>query len=82
MLENPFNNDPEIMNSEIIADQLLRLIQIRPGKTEIELAEEIFGPEGYQQRVNSDCHLLIGRGLVERRGMGGPSDPFRYYPTA
>lgn len=72
---------PEIMNSEIIVDQLLRLIQRHSGKTEMELATLIFGPKAYQQRVNSDCHLLISRGLVERRGMGGPSDPFRYFPT-
>ena len=67
------------MNTEIIIDRLLRLIQKHPGKTEMELAKALFGPRTYQQRVNSDCHLLINRGLVERRGMGGLSDPFRYY---
>lgn len=70
------------MNPEINADRLFRLIQRHPGKTEMELAKAIFGPRAYQQRVNSDCHFLISRGLVERRGMGGRWDPFRYFPTA
>jgi hypothetical protein len=56
------------------------LIRNGPGRTETELAEAIFGRQGYQQRVNQDCYLLTGKGTVERRGDGGNTDPFRYFP--
>ena len=69
------------MNTKTIADKLLCLIRKHPGNTEGELAEILFGPEAYQQRVNGNCRLLIRRRLVERRGEGGPSDPYRYYLT-
>ena len=68
------------MSTETIADKLLCLIRKHPGNTERELAEKIFGAVAYQQRVNGDCCLLRNRGLVERRGLGGSSDPYRYYP--
>jgi hypothetical protein len=41
----------------------------------MELARAIFGRDGYQQRINSDCNLLLSRGPVERRGIGGASVP-------
>jgi hypothetical protein len=73
----------EAMSETItIADVLQYLIENGPGRTEAQLAEAIFGSAGYQQRVNSDCRLLEGRGLVERRGTGGPADPFTYYLKA
>jgi hypothetical protein len=56
------------------------LISMRPGKTERELAEVLWPRKGYQQRVNQDCRELIRLRKVERRGPGGPGDPFRYYP--
>ena len=65
-----------------IGDVLLFLIRKRPGRTEAELAEAIFGEHGYQQRVNEDCKLLERQGYVERVGTGGPGDPFRYFPVA
>ena len=64
-----------------ILDVLQFLIKEGPGRTERELAESIFGKEGYQQRVNSECNMLIIQGQVERRGKGGPSDPYRYHPA-
>ena len=64
-----------------ISDVLLFPIENGPGRTETELAQAIFGRDGYRQRVNSDCNLLLNRGLVERRGAGGPSDAYRYYPA-
>jgi hypothetical protein len=63
-----------------IMDVLAFLIEKGPGRTEAELAEAIFGSAGYQQRVNQDCAMLDRRGIVDRRGAGGPADPFRYYP--
>ena len=63
-----------------LADVLTFLIKNGPGRTEAQLAEAVFADRGYQQRVNQDCALLANRGVVERRGDGGPSAPFRYYP--
>ena len=62
-----------------IADVLVFLIENGPGRTEEQLAEAIFGAAGYQQRVNQDCRLLVGQGKIERRGSGGPSDPYCYF---
>lgn len=64
----------------VLADVLLFLIEKGPGRTEAQLAEAIFGNSGYQQRVNGDCWLLESKGYVERRGEGGPSDPYKYFP--
>ena len=69
------------MRSQLIQiDVLHYLIEKGPGRTEHELADAIHGENGYQQRVNQDCGILINRGFVERRGAGGPNDPYRYYP--
>ena len=69
------------MTSDLrIIDVLRFLIEKGPGRTESQLAEAIFGASAYQQRVNQDCSLLESLGHVERRGQGGPSEPFRYYP--
>ena len=61
--------------------RILSEIGTSPGLTEREIAERIFGREGYQQQVNPDCRKLYAQGLVERRGFGGPGDPYRYYIT-
>lgn len=58
------------------------LIDKGPGRTEAELSNAIFGGNAPQQRVNQECRLLNNRGVVERRGDGGPADPFRYFPRA
>lgn len=62
-----------------VQERIKERISERPGLTEAELAQAIFGMDGYQQRVNSTCRLMIARGEVERRGDGGPSDPFTYH---
>jgi hypothetical protein len=64
-----------------LAAVLTFLIENGPGRTEAQLAEAIFGGLGYQQRVNGDCRLLESKGFVERRGSGGPGDPYKYYPV-
>jgi hypothetical protein len=61
-------------------DVLEFLISKGPGRTEAELARAIFGDRGQQPMVNQDCRLLEGKGLIERRGEGGVSDPYRLYP--
>ena len=36
-----------------VADAILLLVTTRPGLTEAQIAERLFGDEGYQQQVNS-----------------------------
>jgi hypothetical protein len=61
-------------------DVIHYLIVNGPGRTAVELSHAIHGASGYQQQVNQDCEMLAHIGRVERRGMGGPSDPYRYWP--
>ena len=63
---------------ETIADRLLVLIRNHPGRTERELAETLFGQNGYQQRVNQVLRSLIKEKRVRRQGRGGSGEPFRY----
>ena len=61
-----------------LKDEVEALVKRSPGLTEAEIAGELFGGDGYQQRVNSVCRELIAQGRIARRGRGGPADPFRY----
>ena len=61
-----------------LSDQILELVRSRPGITELEIAKAIYGPSAVQQQVNPDCRLLVRRGLLERWGQGGRSDPYTY----
>ncbi|SIQ52499.1 hypothetical protein SAMN05880590_1052 [Rhizobium sp. RU35A] len=66
-----------------VQERIKERIAEQPGLTESELARSIFGMDGYQQRVNSTCRLLVAKGEIERRGNGGPSDPYTYhFPAA
>jgi hypothetical protein len=56
------------------------LIGKGPGRTELELAIAIHGPNGRQPQVNQDCRMLADRAKIERRGLGGAAEPYRYYP--
>ena len=64
---------------ERLDQRLLDEIRTQSGQTERDIAETIFGPDGYQQQVNSTCRELLAQGLFERRGEGGLRDPCRYY---
>ncbi len=66
-----------------ISEALVFLVEKGPGRTEAELAEAIYGPgpQAYQQHVNQDCRMLADARKIERRGAGGPADPFRYFPA-
>lgn len=64
----------------IVREKVKRLIVRDPGRTAGEIAEAILGTGARQQRVNPYCRELFVTGEVERRGKGGPGDPFRYYP--
>lgn len=63
------------------ANKLKAIIQESPGLTERELAAALYGPGAEQQRVNPVCRILVNTGMVERRGLGGGNDPFRYFPV-
>ena len=60
--------------------QVERLIRESPGLTATAIAQALFGHDGYSQRVNAECRSLVFAGRVERRGGGGPADPFTYHP--
>jgi hypothetical protein len=64
---------------QTLGEVLLFLVEHGPGRTEVELAKAIFGPDGYQQQVNQDCRSLLVAGKVLRRGSGGHGDPFTHY---
>lgn len=62
-------------------DVLQYLIEKGPGRTEAELARAICGECATQPMVNQDIALLTGRGVVVRKGDGGPADPYRLFPA-
>ena len=54
--------------SKSIAQRITEAVARFPDLTEREISRLLFGPDGYQQRVNSDCQLLVGRGVLRRLG--------------
>lgn len=62
-----------------VTDDIEALVAKRPGLTEAEIAIELFGPDAYQQQVNSGCRRLERQGRVVRHGRGGRGDPFTYH---
>jgi hypothetical protein len=63
-----------------IADEVEAVLISRPGLTEAEIAAALFGEAGYPARVARACMTLLKRYRSERRGRGGRTDPFRYFP--
>jgi len=55
-------------------------IRQNPGRTATEIAKALFGDHGYHQRVNNHCLALTLAKRVERKGTGGPGDPYTYHP--
>jgi hypothetical protein len=55
-------------------------VKARPGMTAREIAEFLFGIDGYGGRVGCACTDLAGAGRVIREGSGGPGDPYTYRP--
>ncbi len=58
----------------IVAQAIEVIVRHRPGITQKELAEAIFGTEGYPQRINWDCRWLTSLGYIRR----DKSRPARY----
>jgi len=64
-----------------VKERILEFVSKTPGKTQIDIAREIFGPDGYRQQVHQDVRRCIRYGLLRKEGLGGRRDPYRYYPT-
>ena len=58
--------------------QILELVRMRPGMTELEIAKALYGPAAVQQQVNQHCRALLRQGRIKRAGLGGQADPFTY----
>lgn len=64
-----------------LMDAVEDLVRQKPGLTEIQIAEAIYGERAYQQRVNPTCRKLLAEKRVERRGNGYYGDPYTYHPV-
>lgn len=64
-----------------VADRIQELVARHPGLTEAQIAEQLFGAGGYQQRVNSTCRRLVRQGRLRRGGNGYQADPYTYRTT-
>jgi hypothetical protein len=64
---------------EMPAKAIESFVEENPGRTATQIAEALYGVKGYHQRVSGTLRLLSDLGRIERRGSGGPGDPFRYF---
>ena len=63
-----------------LVDDIINVVCKEPGLTAMEIAVNIFGRRHpYTQRVNHRCRDLVDADRLERRGKGGPRDPFTYH---
>jgi hypothetical protein len=65
----------------MLVDDVEQVIHRSPGLTATEIAQTLFGIDGYRERVGAVCQSLIKSGRVSRHGAGGPGHPFTYHPT-
>jgi len=63
----------------MLIDDVERIIREKPGLTATQIASELFGLDGYGERVRTICQALYASGRIERAGDGRPGSPFRYY---
>ena len=56
------------------------LVAKRPGMTAPEIARALFGASGIQQQVNPSLLRLSREKRIDRRGPGGPAEPYTYFP--
>ena len=66
----------------MLIDDVETIIRLKPGLKASQIAAEIFGEAGYPERVNALLRVLCRVGKIERRGSGGPGDPYTYHPVA
>jgi hypothetical protein len=79
-MEQPMRSGASKRRQSGVAQKIVEVVQRQPGITELEIAKAIYGPAAVQQQVNQDCRLLARNGVIERRGIGGRSDPYVYFP--
>jgi predicted transcriptional regulator len=60
----------------VACDVILWIVNHRPGISEAELAEAMYGTRE-QSRVHQDCDLLESKGLIDRQR---DTRPMRLYP--
>ena len=65
----------------MLTNTVEQIVKERPGSTATELARDLYGLDGYQERINPILRLLCHSGRIRREGSGGSSDPYRYYPA-
>lgn len=72
---------PSPSDNRSLAERVVDAARRHPRRTEAEIANLIFGPGGYQQKVNPICRLLVQRGRLKRIGAGGGANPYVYVVT-
>ena len=60
-------------------DFVRSFIQRKPGCTQQEIREAMYGPLSYRD-VGRECRRLVDSKRFSSTGRGKPGDPFRYYP--
>ena len=63
-------------------EQIRNLLAARPGLTERQLVEAIFGPMNlFHLRIHNQMAALKAQGVLRKDGRGGKRDPYRYFLT-
>jgi hypothetical protein len=65
----------------MLIERINIVVAAHPGLTAREVAEILFGINGYGERVRPDLIRLIESGCITRQGSGGPADPYTYHPV-
>ena len=69
-LANPGSNIPATpavgVSMTLLEERILKVLEKRPGLSDREIAEQIFGAGAPQQRVNPGCRGLCERGYLKR----------------
>lgn len=65
-----------------LADLLQLLIGYGPGRTDVELAQAVYGSGVEKRSVMLTLQLLEARSMVTREGDGSPEQPYRYFTRA
>ncbi len=61
-----------------LEDKILILLRGLSGLTEAQI-QDVLVPVGSKRRVKLACRHLMKAKRVQRRGLGGPGHPYRYF---